>query len=225
MYGLTSDDLALVKQLLTAFKSGDLSTRGRHPRERTYDESSDHQAPEAYIGFTSGGAISSLTSVDLGTGTGDDPMGFDEPGFATCDIYKISTGGANPELQPIDKEVFVYNLSPTTIPANSYFVTVRSKFGRWITQGDMYEGSTPNRRFKLKEELEPNSYALAYLVSGESGSLQVTGIEFTVYDGMGEFEGEEGTRGMAEWWADIERWEVYQMGCDPSDGGTGTGIL
>jgi len=216
LHGLSSGDVAVLRRLIAWAEKQGLNTRGRFPRERQHAENDDHQAPEVYVAKTPAGGIDGLTLGDGGTGTG----GYDEPGSATCDIYVIDETDTVPDLRDMGKDVIVYNVSGVAVPGSAYVPIVRDKSGRWLAV-------TPpigtRRRFKLKDALVADDHATAYLVEASGGSLTATDTEFEVYDGMSEFEGDAGTLGMAEWWDDMARWEVYQMACDASDAGTGTG--
>ena len=73
---------------------------------------------------------------------------------------------------------------------------------------------TIRRRFELKDTLVAGTSATGYLRKSSGGVVGTTAVEFEVYDELGEFEGDIGVYGMAEYWSDSGHWEVYQMGCE-----------
>ena len=77
--------------------------------------------------------------------------------------------------------------------------------------------SVARRRFELEYALVAGGMTTAYLREAVGGIVSTTMTVFEVYDEMGEFEGDPGTYGMAEYWSDSEHWEIYQLACDPSE--------
>ena len=97
------------------------SDRRNKPLRHTPDET-DPQTPEVYIAKAqSAGGIPALT-----VGAGGDP---DEPGTDTADIYKINSDG---ELEAVNFDVIVYNLTSSIIPDTAWTTVHRSKYGLWL---------------------------------------------------------------------------------------------
>ena len=211
----TEAELAALREIARRVLGGSINAFDQDQSQKdTYE---DHQAPEVYIAKTPTDGILALTNGDTGTGTGS----YDEPGSATCDIYCIDETDVVPDLRDILKDELVYNISETAIEGSIYVLASRDKFGHWVVVSS--GGGENRRRFKLKTALSQDGSATAYLVGVVDGALRATDTEFTIHDGMSEFEGVAGTLGLAEYWTDMDRWEVYQMACAVSDAGTGTG--
>lgn len=85
------------------------------------------QTPDFLVARTPSDGIPALTER-----TG--PDSFDEPGYATCMIYKVirDTPEANPHLERwVDQEQVVYNISRERIGGNRWAHVTRDKDGRW----------------------------------------------------------------------------------------------
>ena len=153
LFGLSTQDVAILQQLISIHKGQLANTPSRPPTERSWDEAEDHQAPEVFIAKpqTSGGIPRLLPA---GTGTGTDQFGttesgsaYDEPGKAECDIYKILTDSVSgdPELHQMTpfKQV-VYNLSSTDLN-QEWILIIRTKSGKWIASPTGGNGATTIR--------------------------------------------------------------------------------
>jgi len=96
------------------------------------------------------------------------------------------------------------------------FAFFNRQSGRW----EILTSPASIWRFSLKTDLAIGSSAAAYLLNS-AGAIDAN-IEFTVYDGLGIFNGvgsvgdAGGAHGYARWMADGNRWEVLQMECPAS---------
>ena len=116
-YYLTEPDLAILRELITEYKG-----RVRNPAVTT-PRALDSASPETYIALAPAGGIPAL----VGTGS----MG--DPGYADCDIYKITDTGTSPTLVPVTGlSKVVYNLTDADISSGTWISVIRDKYGSWI---------------------------------------------------------------------------------------------
>lgn len=132
---LTEDDLTTLQRLVRRERDR-ISTR---PNRNT-PEPELGTAPEVYVARTGSGipAINLRPGADVwtGTGTGTGPGDWDEPGYANCEIYQVleagATGPGTPYLDHIPGLTRrVHNLGIIAIPANTWILVERDKFGIW----------------------------------------------------------------------------------------------
>lgn len=128
-YWLTDQDVAVINSLLD-FVYGDRdSPPGRPPDHRHI------MPPEVYVARTPAGGIPSMV-WQTGTGIRD------KPGSAECAIYQlVPTGTWGEILKPVEASRFVYNLSTTAIPGNTWILVCRDKFGAWWVCGELPAGA------------------------------------------------------------------------------------
>lgn len=110
----------------------------------------------------------------FGTGTWRDD---DEVDSQTCRVFKIEdpdgTGNTGNLLVDTNVNVRVWNVSSTgDVPANSYFLATKDKFGNWITTGSAPPATTC--RGELLEDLPAGGSALAFVKPQQWGP---TGLE------------------------------------------------
>lgn len=86
--------------------------------------------PDVYVIRTPAGGIPSLAE-EAGTGSGQHN---DEPGEADCPFYQLVDDAGTWRLERAgadDSEITVSNLSGSVVPANSWALAVKDKFGKW----------------------------------------------------------------------------------------------
>jgi len=176
-----------------------------------------YQAPECYVAkpaYETG--IPALTPGTEG--------GYDEPGVATCDIFKIITdvGTAGPELQPVDDlDKSVYNISLQAV-SQRWIIVIRTKYGKWVVRP---ERQIPWIEFVVDE---------AGTGTGEGGfttsDLEITVKDVTYHSGVEPdggidtvynvaahanyiFEGDEDDRGIALQDTNDSKYYIIQMEC------------
>lgn len=126
-YLLSAADRDLLQELLR-----DKSRNKKEMVRGNQIEPAVSQAPEVYVARTGETGIAALTD-EAGTGSGTH-AGYDRPGVADCDIYRLFTIDGINQLEPVEglsREVF--NLSLTAIDPNTWILVARDKFGRWYT--------------------------------------------------------------------------------------------
>lgn len=71
------------------------------------------------------------------------------------------------------------------------------------------------RRFELTTSLSLGSSASAKIVGFNNliSTWQTSTVLFTVWDALGHFEADAGTKGRARWHGDSRRWEIFELGC------------
>lgn len=144
LYGLTEKDREQVQLLISDFERLPPQRPGRSA------PSDDHQAPEVYVAKTPSTGIPPLIEgVGTGTGTGSG-CDYDEPGYAECVIYRVlpptGTGSHDCDLhlEPVGITRQVLNLSGRYVPADSWTLVIRDKWGSWFvpsSSGAAGEGS------------------------------------------------------------------------------------
>lgn len=148
--------------------------RGRDPSRDT----EDWLGPEVYIGRTFQIGIPALDENVTGTGT---TKGDDEPGVNdNCQIYQRVTVGGLEVLRPIGTTRRVYNIFPQAIPANSWFLAVRDKFGTWLAVRPISTGSSSS----ICQEITVVTNVCTVFIPGTatSGPIDATVVEYTTYD-------------------------------------------
>ena len=118
-------DWAVLKQVVTAVKSGRITTIGRPESERAWVDGADHQAPETYVAKTPSGGIPALTEASPD----------EQPGSATCSIYLIredSITGVAELVRVTNLDKIVYNLTTDDIAGDTWITVTRTKFGKWM---------------------------------------------------------------------------------------------
>ena len=134
LYGLTEKDREQVQDLVDGFERKWGNVPGH-----SVPVLDDPMAPEVYIARTPAGGIPALTEgVGTGTGTGSG-CDYDEPGYATCPIYRIlpptGTGShdCDHHIEPVNGLTrTVFNLSSSSVAGNSWVLVVRDKWGSWF---------------------------------------------------------------------------------------------
>lgn len=169
------------------------------------------QAPGTYIAWPPSGGIPALTFV----GT-EGPGGNDQPGSATCDIYKLDDSGTTEiaEIAGLDKTV--YNFSEIKVP-RAWTVVTLLKGGQWVVA-----------------YAQQQARKLRFAVNDGSGfaatDASVTVDTVTYHDGVDPpsdittvyneaaatnyiFSGADDARGKAEYFPDDDKYYIYQMEC------------
>jgi hypothetical protein len=102
------------------------------------------QAPDVYVALTPGTGIPAMRG-DWDTGTGLLPAGTasghqgNTPGSADCNIYRTVYTGTTPDVPNLTAMGFtrkILNLSFTAVPANSWVIVQRDKYGDWYTKDE-----------------------------------------------------------------------------------------
>jgi hypothetical protein len=127
-YVLSDADRAAVQRLI-AREVGQIRNTVNRPGNLQTDLA-DHPAPEVYAVKTPSDGIPALQQ--LGTGTGSSNAA--TPGSADCELYQIVEDGSSVTLERLadDSKVTVYNLSQSDLPANTWLLAVRDKFGNYF---------------------------------------------------------------------------------------------
>ena len=217
---LTDKDVAILQEVIDAYRGGRLNIPSRVPTEYSWSEKEDHQAPETYIAYPQEeGGIPALTP-NLGTAEDD----YDEPGVATCDIYKIVDVGGTPELQPLSGlEREVYNLSENVV-SQEWLTVTRDKFGSWLPfmPGGvrMIHGTVLGAEvagtggFDENDETFYIDDIVAIFGANPTEGLEDTGTanDLEVYN-VHNFSGNEGARATCVYCRECEKWECIQVDC------------
>lgn len=126
-YLLTREDKDKVQEVIDFVRTRRVNTVGR-----TYESQEDWQAPEVYVARTPPGGIPSLIPAP-GSSIKD------EPGCVSCNIYRILTDeaaagtGCGDTLIPVSGLSYrIHNLTPGTIPGDTWVLVSRDKFGHWF---------------------------------------------------------------------------------------------
>jgi hypothetical protein len=98
--------------------------------QRQQLESADHPSSSCIYIANSGAGIPALTR---GVGTGSGTSWADTPGYADCDIERITITADIPDLYGTHFQQRVYNLGDTAIPADTWIPVGRDKYGSWIS--------------------------------------------------------------------------------------------
>lgn len=158
-YLLTEKDRELIRGLIAEERR-----RYGGTAQRPHNDGEDWQTPEVYVANTPEGGIPALS--DLGTGSGAGPG--DVPGYADCDIYKIKLDGdgepTTVKAGSLSKRV--YNFSASGITGDSWVLTIRDKFGKWIAV--VGGGSGGNAAFLeiTDDEKDADGYQDAKFIDG-----------------------------------------------------------
>lgn len=120
---LTQADIALLREVVARERNRTQNTPGRpNLQERP------PQAPEVYVVKTPATGILGVSGLFA-----------DVPQWAECDVYRLTDGA----LISIDKTLNVYNLCTTRVPAGSFGLASRDKFGTWYLTSLLCD-PTPN---------------------------------------------------------------------------------
>ncbi len=221
LYFLSDNDINILQGVIDAVKSGRINTPSRPPHEHSFSDREDHQSPETYIAFPQDeNGIPALTPA-----TGTAPDDYDEPGVATCDIYKIVIKGSTPLLQPIGIDKEVYNLSGNVIPQDWLAVT-RDKFGQWLPMipggvrmihgSILGAGSGTNGGFVANDATFSIDNVVAIYGPNPTADI-VVGSDPTVDDllihNVHHFWADQGDRATCVWCIEDLRWECIQVDC------------
>lgn len=167
LYGLTQSDRDVVKAIVreVLWEKGNLF-RTHH------DTAEQYLTPEVYVAKAPAGGIPKLIGawddIDQGTGTGTNPLFFDQPGFAQnvqCyrAVLQTNSKGSYYDLQPISGLVkTVLNLSRTAVPGDSWILIERDKFGDWYVTDVLGSGSGCMNQVQVLQSVsfDPNSCAI-----------------------------------------------------------------
>lgn len=130
--GLSEKDKEALRRVLLDSKG-----RPQNPPGRYTPGTLDHEefpTPDVYVARAplSGIPASTLGGTGTGTGTGTQPDS-DDLGYAECTIYRILGDDVDdPQLVPlVGVTRRVHNLSSSLIPAESWLIVARDKFGSW----------------------------------------------------------------------------------------------
>lgn len=122
-YLLSEKDLKVLKELIGSYARRQNATTERGPTQ--FLENQESMTPEVYIAKTPDAGIPANVSMGS-TGVGD------QPGFAECQVLRITTADP-PDIQLItDYKHKVFNLSEDSIEGQKWIVIQRDKFGNWF---------------------------------------------------------------------------------------------
>lgn len=124
-YLLSSGDVAILKEMVEAYKG-----RNHNTRNRGWWWDPPPMAPEIYIARTPHGGISGYVET-AGTGTGSVELRDSVPN-GNCEIFRITPSGSSfyPEIVGTTQRVF--NLSTTALLGDRWVQVYRDKFGTWL---------------------------------------------------------------------------------------------
>ncbi|MCK9568745.1 hypothetical protein M0R72_07380 [Candidatus Pacearchaeota archaeon] len=204
-YLISEDDYKIFQQLIAREKARTQNTRNR---PKLWLPGQDYSSPEVYITKPT----ESISALSGGN-----------PGEGELEVYEIQeNSGGTPELFTSGCENKIgYNLSSSALSTNTYYITVKDKFGRHFP---IVGGSMDVRAFVLRTPLDAGGSAVAQQLSyktfgnctseesgtGTSSDAKVlcytkdsngNAVFFIVYDRLGEFYG----------WADPQS-ETYSCG-------------
>lgn len=155
-YVLSERDHEVLRNVVQWWEHLPQKMRSR-PQPGDYDE---YTSPEVYVARTPNGGIPALNvevpSPSVVTGTGTDI--YDEPGRADCTIYQLlppayGTATGPEELRSAGFTRKVYNLGLDAVPANTWVLVSRDKFGRWYVTGSGSSGASGATCSTVKKRL------------------------------------------------------------------------
>lgn len=150
IYYLDEQDIRDLKAVLVAVRDGRLNTANR-PAVRP----DDITTPEVYVALTPPTGIPPLDETGTGTGTG-----INEPGSADCQVYRRIVTGGLAELKWAGFSRTVYNLSRTAVPANTYILIERDKWGEWYVTNSA-DGATCGPAYDYLLDTDANDLLLS----------------------------------------------------------------
>ncbi len=111
MYGLSGDDLTLLKEMVDWYRN-----QPQNVRNRPAPDESEQTTPEVYVAKTPGGGIPAISG--------------DTPGTASCQLYRRNKAdGALDAFGSRSKTV--NNITTTDIPGSIYVPVSKDKFNDW----------------------------------------------------------------------------------------------
>lgn len=126
VFALTERDAVALRAMISEFQRRSRSRVNTLGQELVADM---HQAPEVYVARVPSSGIPALT-WEAGAGI------LDTPGSTTCALYKLHRGGPlTGQLVPIQVNAAVHNLSTDAVPADTWCLVERDKFGTWWVSG------------------------------------------------------------------------------------------
>lgn len=163
---LSESDQALLREWISVARHSPRNVHNRHGKCVADDE--EMMAPEVYVARTPEDGIPALDEnnvIGTGSGTGSDveliAFDDDEPGYASCNVYRVDlvqhtgTGNPTPTLVSIDELTRrVYNLSTTEIAGNKLILIIRDKWDSWfaVSEGSSAE-CTPGEIVRCHERV------------------------------------------------------------------------
>lgn len=221
LHFLTDEEVALLQRVIDAHHKNRINTPSRPPTERSFSDREDHQAPETYIAFPQD--EDGIPALTPNVGTADDD--YDEPGVATCDIYRIIVTDGTPKLQPISGlEREVYNLSENAVP-QAWLTVTRDKFGQWLPfdpgTGRMIHGTVLGAAtgtgggFSSSDETFSIDNVVAIFGANPTAAVTGTGPtddDLEIYN-VHNFSGDAGDRATCVYCQEDARWECIQVDC------------
>ena len=134
------------------------------------------QPPEVYIGRAPTGGIPALDQGGTGTSLDDSPQS------AVCTLYAITDDGGTGTAELGDTQITrqVFNISDTDVPAGSWFLAIRDKFGRWIAVTTGGAGSEDWRWVYVTSNTSSGGYWPARLLVKDNAGNRTLGAEVRV---------------------------------------------
>lgn len=123
-YNLSGDDVKFLRGIIGQFKKLRIN-----PDQLPFVPNPTLTAPNVYIALTPSSGIPAMRS---GNGVGTGSFSVDVPGNALCKIYRLQFIDGVQGLYLVNTSVTVYNITFTAVPANTYIIIKRDKFGVWI---------------------------------------------------------------------------------------------
>lgn len=123
---LNEKDAGVLRAMIAEFARRPRNSEGKQSPELVSDL---HQAPEVYVARVPSTGVPGLV-WEAGAGV------IDTPGTATCVLYRLMrAGNLSGRLVPLHISVTVHNLSTENVPADTWILVERDKFGTWWVSG------------------------------------------------------------------------------------------
>jgi len=117
----SDEDMAELAAVIKERKASRGNSKSTARAGDSFNENTDHQAPEVFMALTPTGGIPAIDGVI--------------PGSAVCDLYRTTGAFGSETLEEmvgISKTVF--NISATAIAADIYVLIKRTKQGKWVAE-------------------------------------------------------------------------------------------
>ncbi len=185
-YALSEGDVKAFRMMYEDYK-----VRRLRPLRFTTPES-DTLTPEVYVARTPFEAEGVDEDTTVGTATSTAITGDDVPSYVDCQVYRVTGEDSDPRLEPISGLIKrVFNIGIDIIPAGTWFLVTRDKFGTWwslFTPPPMVKGKLTSTMTFV--EIDTGTGTLNYSTASATMAIWAwngyrevdTGFTVTVYD-------------------------------------------